>query len=245
MSKETRDNTRFEHEASILVENYHKGSYYHGKMFNYSKTGMYFESNIPFKPGSTIIFGIENSPYDHCPGVYKAKVKWCKKLPEKASLYYYGVGVEFYRPDQPSIENSSKSASNKKISANTNLTDGQNIKQTQQTNTGSEKNEIPAGRDRRDSNQIDDQNSRRHPRKRFASPIHFSAWNQFYAGLVKDISRGGIFIKSQDKFPVGQELTLVIPSPTTDKSLILSGEVVRINPEGFGVKFKRKLKSSN
>ncbi|MHC4458104.1 MAG: PilZ domain-containing protein, partial [Planctomycetota bacterium] len=81
MNDEFRDNARFDHEAAILIENYPRGSYYHARMFNYSQGGMYFESNIPFRRGTIIIFGIENSPFENCPGVYRAKVKWCKKLP--------------------------------------------------------------------------------------------------------------------------------------------------------------------
>ena len=195
MSEETRDNTRFEHEATILIENYHKGSYSHGKMFNYSKSGMYFESNIPFKPGSIIIFGIENSPYDHCPGVYKAKIKWCKKLPEKASIYYYGVGIEFYKPIQPSKGDSDKSASGKQISGDTFSTNGKYLKQTAQPETSIEENKTPQEQDPYDLSQNDNQNLRKHPRKVYSKPIHYSAQNQFYAGLVKDISQGGLFIK--------------------------------------------------
>ena len=52
-----------------------------------------------------------------------------------------------------------------------------------------------------------------------------------------------MYIKSGDKFSVGQELTLTIPTANRPKSLKLRGEVVRTEKEGFGVKFKRMLKS--
>jgi Tfp pilus assembly protein PilZ len=243
MSEETRDKTRFEHEASILIEDYPKGSYFHGKMFNYSQGGMYFESNIPFKPGSIIIFGIENSPYNHCPGVYKAKIKWCKKLPEKASLYYYGVGVKFYKPNLPSERKASQSGSDKKISADTHLTHRKYLRQTEQPDSDTKENKKPLGQGAEELHRINSQNLRKHTRKPYVKPIHYSGRNQFYEGLVKDISRGGLFIKSQDKFPAGQELRLVIPIPTKNKSLKLVGKVVRINQEGFAVKFKSKLRS--
>jgi hypothetical protein len=83
MNDEYRDNARFDH---------------------YSQSGMYFESNIPFRRGTIIIFGIENSPFENCPGVYRAKVKWCKKLPDKSSIYYYGVGAEFFKPNRLSLK---------------------------------------------------------------------------------------------------------------------------------------------
>ena len=93
---ENRDTPRFEHEATVMIENYPAGHYHEGRMYNYSRSGMYFESDFAPKTGSAIFIGIENSPYSSGHDVYRAKVMWCKKLPEKASYYYYGVGVRYY-----------------------------------------------------------------------------------------------------------------------------------------------------
>ena len=93
---ENRDTPRFDFEATIMLENYPSGKYYEGRMSNYSRTGMYFESDFAPKLGSDLFIGIENSPYSYNHDVYRAKVMWCKKLPENASFYYYGVGVKYY-----------------------------------------------------------------------------------------------------------------------------------------------------
>jgi len=233
MNDEYRDNTRFDHEAAILIENYPKGSYYHARMFNYSEGGMYFESNIPFQRGTTIIFGIENSPFQNCPGVYRAKVKWCKKLPDKSSIFYYGVGAEFFKPNRLPSKTPPKLTPQQKRPAS------RHVYQRGASSIGRAtalKSTRPLFRSRA-------QYSRKHPRKPFSRNVNYTANKKFYEGLVKDISRGGMFIKSGEKFSVGQELTLAIPYANRLKSLKLRGEVVRTEKEGFGVKFKRMLKS--
>jgi Tfp pilus assembly protein PilZ len=236
MNDEYRDNARFDHEATILIENYPKGSYYHAKMFNYSEGGMYFESNIPFRQGTIIIFGIENSPFEDCPGVYKAKVKWCKKLADKSAIYYYGVGAEFFKPNRLSSKIPRKIMPQQKRPA------GRHVHQRGVI----DKSEIGRATAPKSTGSLfrnSAQYSRKHPRKPFSKNINYTANKKFYEGLVKDISRGGMFIKSEDKFTVGQELKLTIPSAGRLKNLTLRGAVVRIGKEGFGVKFKRMLKS--
>ena len=93
---ENRDAPRFRHEATVMFENYPAGDYHEGRMYNYSRSGMYFESDFAPKIGSDIFVGIENSPYSAGHDVYRAKVVWCKELPEKASYFYYGVGIKYY-----------------------------------------------------------------------------------------------------------------------------------------------------
>ena len=93
---EQRGNSRFPHEAAIMFENYSTGNYYEGRMANYSRAGLYFESDFAPNPGMEIFIGIENSPFSAGHDVYRAKVMWCSELHEKVSFYYYGVGVKFY-----------------------------------------------------------------------------------------------------------------------------------------------------
>ena len=236
MNDEYRDNARFDHEAAILIENYPRGSYYHARMFNYSEGGMYFESNIPFRQGTIIIFGIENSPFQNCPGVYRAKVKWCKKLPDKSSIYYYGVGAEFFKPNRLSSTITRKLTPHLKRPAGRHVHPKRRIGKSAINRAKPSQSSGPFFRKR-------GQYSRKYPRKPFPKNINYTVNKKFYEGFVRDISRGGMFIKSEDKFNVGQELTLAIPSANRFKSLKLRGEVVRTDTEGFGVKFKRMLES--
>jgi hypothetical protein len=93
---EQRDDTRFYHEATIMIEHYPKGKYYEGRMFNYSRGGMYYESDFAPEPGTDVFIGIEESPYSSGHDVYRARVMWVKKLPDRASFFYYGIGVKYH-----------------------------------------------------------------------------------------------------------------------------------------------------
>ena len=91
-----RDTIRFAHEASIMFEHYPSGRYYEGRMFNYSRGGMYFESDFAPKVGAEIFIGVENSPYTAGHDVYRAKVIWKQELVDRQTFYLYGVGVKYF-----------------------------------------------------------------------------------------------------------------------------------------------------
>jgi len=95
---EQRDAMRVKHKASILLENFPAGAHYDAKMCNYSRGGMYFESNYAPLPGTEIYIGMERSPYDASPDLYRAQVRWRRKLPKQDSKYTFGVGVKYYYP---------------------------------------------------------------------------------------------------------------------------------------------------
>ncbi len=105
MNSERRANKRVDHEAPITQENLESGIFYSSRMYNYSKNGLYFESDIDLKTGEEIFIGIENSPYAPKSGVYEcyhAIVMWRKEL--KNSTYNYAYGVKFYDPDVQSAK---------------------------------------------------------------------------------------------------------------------------------------------
>jgi hypothetical protein len=91
-----RDTSRFGHEAAIMFENYASGRYYEGRMYNYSRGGMYFESDFAPKVGTEIFIGVENSPHTSGHDVYRAKVIWKKELTDSQSFFLYGVGVKYF-----------------------------------------------------------------------------------------------------------------------------------------------------
>ena len=91
-----RDFARFRHEASIMFENYPSSRYYEGMMFNYSRGGMYFESDYAPKVGAEIFIGVENSPHTAGHDVYRAKVIWRKQLTDRQSFFFYGLGVKYF-----------------------------------------------------------------------------------------------------------------------------------------------------
>jgi len=79
---------------------------------------------------------------------------------------------------------------------------------------------------------------RRHPRKPISVPLKYASSNQDFQGIIKNISKGGLYIKSDHAVPVGMKLKLSIPSKKQAKRVKLSGKVVWSDSNGFGIEFE-------
>jgi Tfp pilus assembly protein PilZ len=86
---------------------------------------------------------------------------------------------------------------------------------------------------------------RKYPRRSYAKSVYFSAENQYYKGLVTNISRRGVFIETKDEFEVGQIIKLVIPGTRIDDGAMLKGEVAHCRLTGIGVEFKSLLRKKD
>lgn len=82
--------------------------------------------------------------------------------------------------------------------------------------------------------------SRKNPRKPFSASVLCAANNQIIKGKSQNISRSGIFLKTEDKISAGQTIILSLPSKTK-KRIKIRGEVVWSDREGCGVKFLKKM----
>ena len=89
---------------------------------------------------------------------------------------------------------------------------------------------------------ISSEDLRRHPRRPYRKKVLFTSQNQYYEGLTNNISNGGVFIETKDELSLGQIIKLVIPGTKIDNGVMLKGEVIHINSDGAGVKFKSLLK---
>ena len=83
---------------------------------------------------------------------------------------------------------------------------------------------------------------RKHPRKYCAKPATFGFGNTTYDGFISDISRNGCFIENSEYLKFGQILDLVIPGTKFSENNKLKVEVVRLSPNGVGVRFRRIIK---
>jgi hypothetical protein len=91
---ERRDKTRFSHEAPVTLENDEIGLLHGVRMYNYSSTGIYFETNFYLQPGTGLYIGIKSSPLADESDVYecyRAVIKWRKFLEESSFDYGYGL----------------------------------------------------------------------------------------------------------------------------------------------------------
>ncbi len=77
-------------------------------------------------------------------------------------------------------------------------------------------------------------------RRMYDQTITFSTQDGQYRALCKDISNGGIFIQTSEIFQLGQLVTLDIPFSDGRDSIKVPAEIVRVNPDGIGLKFMKK-----
>ena len=83
---------------------------------------------------------------------------------------------------------------------------------------------------------------RKFSRKPFRRATIFACRNRYYAGLTQNISKGGVFIETRNRFAEGQIITLVISRTKIEKGVMLKGRVIHRNRRGFGLKFLSLLK---
>lgn len=92
---ENRDSARLDHVSSLQIQDVASGKIHKARMFNFSKEGIYFESDSVLNAGMQIYIGIQNSPYASLPDVleyHRAEIMWRKKL--KDSFFRFGYGVK-------------------------------------------------------------------------------------------------------------------------------------------------------
>ncbi len=83
------------------------------------------------------------------------------------------------------------------------------------------------------------QDPRQYPRKPFQKSIFFNYEDQKYKGVIKNVSRAGVFIETRAKFLFGQTIELVIPNNHINRARRVRAWMVHANQHGIGVTFKR------
>jgi Tfp pilus assembly protein PilZ len=79
---------------------------------------------------------------------------------------------------------------------------------------------------------------RKHTRKPLLTVVDYATQGQVYRDFIQNISDDGVFIQTAVPTYIGQELSLTFALPSHRKHIKLTGEVVRISPQGIGVRFK-------
>jgi hypothetical protein len=92
-----RAHKRFSHEAPVVIKNCDCGTYAYGRMYNYSRAGLYLESDTELKTGTLVRIDIEASPNGPATDTCYATVQWCMEISAAVVLYDYGIGLEFDR----------------------------------------------------------------------------------------------------------------------------------------------------
>jgi len=83
---------------------------------------------------------------------------------------------------------------------------------------------------------------RRCPRKDCSETTFFATRTMVFEGLIKNISQEGVYIESLLALPVGQSITVAVPSfRRKNTEFKVEGKVIWIDEEGFGVQFQKQM----
>ena len=208
---ERRKHKRYRYEAIISHDILSQEAAPEGKIFNFSQTGLYFQSKHSFLEGEEIFVEIigHSQSEKGLELLFDVVIVWRKK--SRDSSFPYDYGARFKYPPA-SIENI--------------------------LGSGNADDRTPSVQK---SALIDQNDARQNPRKPYHKSMVFNYKNNICRGLVTNISHGGAFIRSTTRLSLGHKLIFVITGSKIRKNVKLRGWIVRLTPEGFAVSFNRRL----
>ena len=80
-------------------------------------------------------------------------------------------------------------------------------------------------------------NNRQYPRRTAYIIVEYTVLEGCFRDIIKNIGAGGLFIRTDRKIAVGQPILTKFPLFNFDKTLQVSGRVVRRDPDGLAVTF--------
>ena len=84
-------------------------------------------------------------------------------------------------------------------------------------------------------------NRRKHPRNPCSIPVDYATKDQAFKGFIKNVSSGGVFIHTNGGLNVGEKMTMTFSSPDQQDPVKITGEIVRKNMIGVGVRFTKVI----
>ncbi len=100
-----------------------------------------------------------------------------------------------------------------------------------------------------------DREKREHVRRSVDIPVEFIVQERLYQGQIKNINKegwirignvnkGGVFVETEIPFSIELNISMTYQSPSFGKENRI-GKIVRIGPQGIGVKFQRLKKNKS
>ena len=220
LTSNRRENQRFQYEAVIWHNCILPGVFYKARLCNISKTGVYFETNQSLYPGEQIYIAIKSeSSISDRKDITRVDIKWRKDNTKG----FDHLEIKWRKELRDSDLFFGYGAVF--IDSNSNL---DKLLEMVDTNKNTTDN-LKAKKDPREL-----------ARENYRKEITFSSKDQNHKGFISNISRVGAFIETKSKFSLGQMISLEIPGDSLFKDLKLKGWVVRLEPEGVGIKFERR-----
>ena len=210
-STERRQHRRFVYEAEISHDILAHNGIYKGKLHNISKDGLYFESDQAIFPGEEVFIKFEDQ----------------QDSISHDAMAQLPFGVEIvWQKDRPGSP--------------FRYGYGANYIDISESLLKSLKIPVFEHEYRQDCNSEAEKDPREYPRRQYRKPLLLSYKNRKYKGEFINISRGGVFIKTDIRFTVGHQIRIVVPGSKIRKNYKLNGWIVRINREGFGAKLESR-----
>ena len=208
LSSERRTQIRFVYEADISHDLLAHNHVYKGKLHNFSKGGLYFESDQSIFPGEEVFIKFKDQSETTSDEImsqlpFGVKILWQNDQP--GSFFRFGYGAHY-------------------IDKNDSLVKSIKIQEIEQKNLQGKNSAI-------------EKDPREYPRRPYRKSLRLNYKDKKCSGEFKNISKGGVFIKTDIKFTVGKKIRIVIQGSKIRNNVSLKGLIVRINTEGFGVKF--------
>lgn len=85
------------------------------------------------------------------------------------------------------------------------------------------------------------QGKRNNSRENYFTDVVFATRGRAFKGFIKNISADGVFVETNQKFSVGQSITLSFALPNSGKHIRITGDIARTLPWGFGVRFNEAI----
>ena len=211
LDTERRGHKRFKYEAVISHDVSTNGNVFPGKMFNFSKGGLCFESDQAIYPGEDIFVALAihaDSSDKDTQLLFEVKIIWQKETEDSALCYGYG---------------------GKFLSTYDSFPDTDQIQEKEIEKKASPSYVLGGAND-----------SRKHTRRPYNKSLPFSSDSHEHKGFVSNIGRGGAFILTKENFVLGSRVKLVVPAVKSRKEIKETGWIVRISLEGIGVSFERR-----
>lgn len=83
--------------------------------------------------------------------------------------------------------------------------------------------------------------ARKHVRRPYVFVVDCETEEAYFQEYIRDISGGGLFLRSDKPFSADQEIRMTFQVPNHSHVFNISGKVVRICPDGIGVQFIRHM----
>jgi len=96
---EEREYSRFENKIPIVISDCNLEKNKEARIYNSSSSGIYFESDIPIRPGTEICVKKNNSTRFSGSDLCHVEVVWCEEIHDSAVFYRFGIGARYCFPD--------------------------------------------------------------------------------------------------------------------------------------------------